>query len=197
MLHKIAEALIAYGPPGVFLLALLDSLGVPLPAAIDALLLLVAWKTPDRAYLTAGLAIVGSLIGNIGLFWAARGGSKRWVKSIPEPEKPQRFRRWFRRYGLVTVFIPAMFPVIPLPLKVFVISAGVLHTRFSKFLAVILLARVMRYFGEAYIGIQLGENAQHFLEHNAFTIVGAALGLAFAMVLAIKLNDRRRDATIL
>ncbi len=128
MLHKIAEALIAYGPPGVFLLALLDSLGVPLPAAIDALLLLVAWKTPDRAYLTAGLAIVGSLIGNIGLFWAARGGGKRWVKSIPEPEKPQRFRRWFRRYGLVTVFIPAMFPVIPLPLKVFVISAGVLHT---------------------------------------------------------------------
>ncbi len=96
MLHKIAEALIAYGPPGVFLLALLDSLGVPLPAAIDVLLLLVAWKTPDRAYLTAGLAIVGSLIGNIGLFWAARGGGKRWVKSIPEPEKPQRFRRWFR-----------------------------------------------------------------------------------------------------
>ena len=196
MLHKIAEALIAYGPPGVFLLALLDSLGVPLPAAIDALLLLVAWKTPDRAYLTACLAIVGSLIGNIGLFFAARGGGKRWVKSIPEPEKPQRFRRWFHRYGLITVFIPAMFP-IPLPLKVFVISAGVLHTRFSKFLAVILLARVMRYFGEAYIGIQLGENAQRFLEHNAFTIVGAALGLAFAMVLAIKLNDRRRDATIL
>ena len=196
MLHKIADALIAYGPPGVFLLALLDSLGVPLPAAIDALLLLVAWKTPDRAYLTACLAIVGSLIGNIGLFFAARGGGKRWVKSIPEPDKPQRFRRWFHRYGLITVFIPAMFP-IPLPLKVFVISAGVLHTRFSKFLAVILLARVIRYFGEAYIGIQLGENAQYFLEHNAFTIVGAALGLAFAMVLAIKLNDRRRDATIL
>jgi membrane protein DedA with SNARE-associated domain len=196
LLHKIAEALIAYGPPGVFLLALLDSLGVPLPAAIDALVLLVAWKTPDRAYLTACLAIVGSLIGNVGLFLAARGGGKRWVKSIPEPGKPQRFRQWFHRYGLITVFIPAMFP-IPLPLKVFVISAGMLHTQFSRFLAVILLARVIRYFGEAYIGIQLGENAQHFLEHNAFTIVGAALGLAFALVLAIKLNDRRRDATIL
>jgi membrane protein DedA with SNARE-associated domain len=197
LLHKIAAALIAYGPPGVFLLALLDSLGVPLPAAIDALLLLVAWKTPDRAYLTAGLAIVGSLIGNIGLFVAARGGARRWVKPISEPDQPQRFRRWFRRYGLITVFIPAMFPIIPLPLKVFVISAGVLHTRFSRFLGVILLARIIRYFGLAYLGIQLGENAQHFLEHNAFTIIGAALGLAFALVLAIKLNDRRRDATIL
>ena len=197
LLHRIVDALIAYGPPGVFLLSLLDSLGVPLPAAIDALLLVVAWKTPDRAYLTAGLAVVGSLIGNIGLFLAARGGGKRWVKNVPEPGKPQRFRRWFDRYGLITVFIPAMFPIIPLPLKPFVISAGVLHTRFDRFLAVILLARIIRFFGEAYIGIQLGENAQYFLQHNAFTISGAALGLAFVLVLAIKLIDRRRDATIL
>jgi membrane protein DedA with SNARE-associated domain len=196
LLHKIADALIAFGPPGVFLLALLDSLGIPLPAAIDALLLVVAWKTPERAYLTACLAIIGSLIGNIGLFQAARGGGKRWVKAIPEPDSPQRFRRWFQRYGLITVFIPAMFP-IPMPLKIFVISAGVLHTRFSKFLAVIVLARAIRYFGEAYIGVQLGQNAEHFLEHNAFGIIGVALVVAFALVLAIKLNDRRRDATIL
>jgi membrane protein DedA with SNARE-associated domain len=196
LLHKIADALIAFGPPGVFLLALLDSVGVPLPAAIDGLLLLVAWKTPERAYLTACLAIAGSLIGNIALFLAARGGGRRWINSVPEPDKPQRFRNWFGRYGLITVFIPAMFP-IPLPLKVFVISAGVLHTPFPKFLFVILLARVIRYFGIAYIGIQLGEDAPHFLEHNAFTIVGAALGFAFALVLAIKLKDRRRDATIL
>ena len=55
LLHKIADALIAFGPPGVFLLALLDSIGVPLPGG-DGLLCcwLVAWKTPDRAYLTAG-----------------------------------------------------------------------------------------------------------------------------------------------
>ncbi len=197
MLHKIADALIAFGPPGVLLLALLDSIGVPLPAAMDALLLLVAWKTPDRAYLTAALATFGSLIGNIALFMAARGGGRRLIKSIPEPGKPHRFREWFHRYGLVTVFIPAMFPIIPLPLKVFVISAGVLHTRFSRFLGVILLARVIRYFGEAYIGVQLGEHAQYFLQHNAFAIVGAAIGLAAAMFLAIKLNDRRRDATIL
>ena len=197
MLHKIADALIAYGPPGVFLLALLDSIGVPLPAAIDVLLLAVAWKTPERAYLTAALAVAGSLIGNIALFTAARKGGRRWVKAVPEPEQPQRFRRWFQRYGLITVFIPAMFPIIPLPLKVFVISAGVLHTRFSSFLAVILLARMIRYFGEAYLGIRLGENAQYFFEHNAFTIVAAALGLAIALVAAIKFSDRRRDATIL
>jgi membrane protein DedA with SNARE-associated domain len=97
----------------------------------------------------------------------------------------------------VTVFIPALFPIVPLPLKVFVVSAGVLHTRFGKFLSVILLARVIRYFGLAYIGIQLGENANYFLEHNAFALTGAALGLALGLLLLIKLNDRRaRNATI-
>jgi membrane protein YqaA with SNARE-associated domain len=197
LLHHIADALRAYGPWGVFLLALLDSAGIPIPAAMDALLLLIGWKTPDHAYFSALLATVGSFLGNVGLFWAARGGGRRWVKAVPEPEKPQRFRAWFRRYGLVTVFIPALFPFVPLPLKVFVISAGVLHTSFGKFVGVILLARFVRYFGLAYIGIQLGENARYFLEHNAFAITGAALGFALGLLLLIKLNDRRAgNATI-
>jgi membrane protein YqaA with SNARE-associated domain len=191
------DALRAYGPWGVFILALLDSAGIPIPAAMDALLLLIGWKAPDHAYFSALLATVGSILGNIGLFWAARGGGRRWVKAVPEPEKPQRFRAWFRRYGLVTVFIPALFPIVPLPLKVFVISAGVLHTSFGRFLGVILLARFIRYFGLAYIGIQLGADAHYFLEHNAFTITGAALALALGLVLAIKLNGRRAgNATI-
>jgi membrane protein DedA with SNARE-associated domain len=196
LLHHIADALIAYGPLGVFLLTVLDSFGIPLPAALDAFLIVVAWKTPDRAWLMAGIAVVGSLIGNAGLFWAARRGGKRWVKAVQEPAKPQRFRRWFGRYGLVTVFIPALFP-IPMPLKVFVISAGVLRTPFVKFGGVILLARILRFFGEAYIGVQLGEGAPQFLQRNAWNIVGIALAVAFALFLLIQRIDRRRDATIL
>lgn len=198
MLHHIADVLLAYGPLGVFLLALLDSFGVPLPAAIDALLLLVAWKTPDHAWVTAGLAVAGSLVGNIALFLAARGGGRRWVNSIQNdtPGKPRRFRDWFRRYGLITIFIPALFP-IPLPLKVFVISAGVLHTPFAKFLGAVLLARAVRYFGIAYLGIQLGEGAQRFLQHNAFTIAGVAVGFALALYILLRIAGARRDATIL
>jgi membrane protein YqaA with SNARE-associated domain len=196
LLRHIAQVLIAYGPVGVFVLALIDSLGIPLPAAIDALLLVVAWKTPDRAWITAGLAIAGSLVGNIGLFVAARGGGRRWVNAIPEPGKPQRFRGWFLRYGLITVFIPALFP-IPLPLKVFVISAGVFHTPIGKFLGVVLLARMIRYLGEAYLGIQLGEGAPQFLRHNAFTITGVAIGFALVLYILIRVSGIRRDATIL
>ncbi len=197
MLQHLVDALKAFGPGGVLILALLDSGGIPVPAAIDLLLLGIAWETPSHAYFSALLATIGSSLGNIGLFWAARGGGRRWLKAVPEPDKPQRFRNWFRRYGLVTVFIPAMFPILPLPLKVFVISAGVLHTPFNRFLAVILVARVIRYFGLAYIGIQLGENARHFLQHNAFAITGAAVGVALGLILLIKWSGRRAgNATI-
>ena len=193
MLAKITAALVAYGPWGVFLIGLVDSLGVPLPATMDALLILIAVKAPERAYFTAAMAILGSMGGNLGLFLAARYGVRRFVNHVPEPGKPQRFRAWFQRYGLLTVFLPAATPVLPLPLKVFVITAGVFHTPLARFTIVILVARVIRYFGEAYLGIRLGADAQGFLQRNAWTLIGVALGLAFVLYLLIRWSDRRTE----
>jgi membrane protein DedA with SNARE-associated domain len=94
---------------------------------------------------------------------------------------------------MLTVFIPAVVPVLPLPLKVFVISAAALKTPFGKFLTVILLARVIRYFGEAYLGIQLGEDAQTFLARHIWMILGIVLALAGAAYVLIRAYDRRRE----
>jgi membrane protein DedA with SNARE-associated domain len=94
---------------------------------------------------------------------------------------------------MLTVFIPAVVPVLPLPLKVFVVSAAALKTPFSKFLIVILLARVIRYFGEAYLGILLGEDAQTFLARHIWVILGIALALAGVAYVVIGRIDRRRE----
>lgn len=196
LLHKIAVALAAYGPVGVLVLSALDSLGIPLPAAIDVLILGVgatSAQAPQRAYLTAFLATIGSLAGNIALFLAARHGRRLFSKGEPQAGKSQKLQEWFYRYGLLTVFIPAVTPVIPLPLKVFVISAGVLRTPFGRFLGIVLLARVIRYFGLAYLGIQLGEDAQGFLQRNGWTLTGIALALTFVLYFLIRFNDRRRQ----
>jgi membrane protein DedA with SNARE-associated domain len=77
-----------------------------------------------------------------------------------------------------------------------VVSAGALKTPFSKFLGVILLGRVIRYFGEAYLGIQLGEEAQTFLARHAWTILGIALALAGAAYVLIRMSDRRRETAV-
>jgi membrane protein DedA with SNARE-associated domain len=193
LLKTIADALIAFGPMGVFLAGFADSMGVPLPAVIDFYLLSVAITTPQMGYFAALMALIGSAGGNYILFHAARYGGNRLMKSeAPESSKREKFRLWFSRYGLMTVFIPAVVPFLPLPLKVFVISAGAMKTPASRFIGVIVAARVIRYFGMVLLAIRLGKDAHGFLMHNAWNMAAVLLTMGFALVLAMKWLDRRR-----
>ena len=185
-LAKILDALAAYGPWGVFTIGIIDSVGVPLPATMDAMLILIAVKAPGNAYFAATMAVLGSMVGNVILFQAARYGVSCLTGKVPEPGKPQKFRRWFHQYGLLTVFVPAATPVLPLPLKVFVISAGAFRTPLPRFIAVVLVARILRYFGDAYLGIRLGLDAQGFLTRNAWTLVGVALAAAAGLYVLMR-----------
>ena len=181
-----------YGPWGVFGLALIDSMGVPLPAT-DFVLLAIAVGSlhdPSVAYFAAFLALIGSVIGNIFLFQAVRQGRRLVSK---EEAAPGRFQRWFRQYGLLTVFVPAVVPIAPLPLKVFVISAAALRTSFSRFVAVIVVARVIRFLGVDYLAVQLGADAEGFLRRNAWTLLGIAIAIAFVLYFAM----RRRQPELL
>jgi membrane protein YqaA with SNARE-associated domain len=176
----------------VFVIGLLDSLGVPLVGGVDALLIYVAVRTPRVAYLAATGAIVGSILGNLILFRTARYGVRRFAGEEVADGRRQKFRLWFQRYGLLTVFIPAVTPFVPLPLKVFVVSAGAMHTPLARFLLVVVVARVIRYYGEAYLGIRLGEDAHGFLTRNGWNIAGIAVATALVLVGLIRWFDRRR-----
>lgn len=188
-LAAMTKSLAAWGPWGVLLLAFVDSAGIPIPAGMDALVILIGVKAPQTVWFAATLAVVGSLAGNLVLFLAARKGGRRFAAHAPEPDSPQRFRAWFARYGLVTVFIPALVP-IPLPLKVFVIAAGVLRTPVRSFVLVILAARVIRYYGEAYLGVRLGEESLPFLKENVWTLAGIAAGLFVLGYFLMRWSDR-------
>lgn len=171
----------------MFFIAFIDSIGVPLPAALDALIILIAVKAPQRAYIAASMGVLGSIGGNIALFEMARFGVRRFVR---EAEKQGRLRQWFDRYGLVTVFVPATVPILPLPLKFFVVSAGVLRMSRAKFSIVIVVSRILRYFGDAFLGVQLGADAQGFLQRNAWTLAGIAVAMGLAIAGLIRWSDR-------
>ena len=94
-------------------------------------------------------------------------------------------------HGMVTVFVPALVP-IPMPLKVFVISAGVTGTSFSEFVGVVLLARSIRYFGEAWLGVRLGTESTAFLKAHALEFCLGALLLFAALYAWITWKDQRR-----
>jgi membrane protein YqaA with SNARE-associated domain len=196
LLARISVFLVAIGPLGALLLSFIDSAGLPLPVGADGLVVLVGYQKPERVWGTALLAVIGSVAGNLLLYYLAYKGGRKFAErkaGTAEPGKSRRFQEWFDRYGLVTVFVPAVVP-IPLPLKVFVISAGVLRTPVAHFTAVILAARVIRYFGLAWVAVQLGEDASHFLKHNTGKLAIAAALLAAVLFLAVRLKGRRRAA---
>ena len=93
---------------------------------VDALVVLVSALDSSRAYWAAAAAIVGSVAGSLGLFYIARKGGEAYLLRHTTSGRGARLRAWFLEYGLLTVFVPAFVPVIPLPLKIFVLSAGAL-----------------------------------------------------------------------
>lgn len=190
MLAKLTAVLVAFGPLGILVLAFIDSAGIPVASGMDALVILVAAKSPSRAVLAASMGVLGSLIGNVALFLGARAGGRRFVKT-PPPGDTRRFREWFKRYGLLTIFIPCMLP-IPLPLKVFVISAAVLRTPLRTFILVITLGRSIRYFGEAYLGVMLGEGSGRFLRAHTWHLAGGAVVLFGVLYALLMLAEGRR-----
>lgn len=187
--HFIA-ILVAWGPLGLFVLAILDSAGLPVVGGVDLLLVNVASRSPSLAITAALCAIVGSLIGSSILFAIARKGGEVMLAKYIASKQGARLHRWFERYGLVTVFIPALSP-LPLPMKIPVFCAGALDVRWSYFLSVVLAARVIRYFSLALFAARYGTQTLLYLRSHLLVVALLALLLAIAAVIALQIMDRR------
>jgi len=140
---------------------------------LDALVILLAVKTPATAVLNVTLAVVGSAGGSLALYYAALRGGEHYRHGRQPAGTSRKFSAWFHRYGLLTVFVPALVP-IPMPLKAFVILSGVFKIRPLAFALCIILARALRYGGEAYLAVRLGEDAAGFLIHYRWHLIGFA-----------------------
>lgn len=176
MLGHLTQVLVAWGPLGILLLSILDSTGVPVAAVFDALLIVIAVERPSVAWWCAALAVVGSTAGNVILFHISRRGGRQFLAKAASEGRAMRFRAWFLRFGLLTVFIPALIP-IPMPMKLFVITAGALGTPLAEFLGVVILARIIRYFGEVWLGVVLGHESSRFLKTHVWQFTASAVGL--------------------
>jgi membrane protein YqaA with SNARE-associated domain len=187
---KITDFLVALGPWGILAVAFIDA-GVPIPNGLDLLVVLLSVKEPASAPLWAALAVLGSSTGNLALFYLSRKGGQRLLKAEAPEGYRKRFRLWFNRYGLVTVFIPALIP-IPMPLKFFVVSSGMLGISWIYFLGIVLFARSLRYGAEAYLGVQLGEHSTQYLDDHKLQLAALAAVLFVGLYLLIRLSDRWR-----
>jgi membrane protein YqaA with SNARE-associated domain len=193
-MRHFRDLAVSWGPLGIFLFAVIDSLGVPNPGGTDALLIVVSIADPSRWWLGATLAIVGSLLGSVGFLEITRRGGERYLLRFTATGRGLRFRAWFVRYGLVTVFIPALLPIPFLPFKLFAACAGAMSVSRTRYLLVIAAARIPRYLALAYLGATLGENSGAWLTGHAGWMAAFAIALFIALYALIRFADRTRDA---
>ena len=116
-MKQMRDILVGFGPWGIFLVAIIDGMGVPIPAGVDVLLLVLTAANPEQAYFIATLTLIGSIIGGMFLYYIARKGGDAYLNKFTQDGWGRKLKEWFLEYGLLTVFIPALV-IIPMPLKI-------------------------------------------------------------------------------
>lgn len=167
---------LAFGAPGLFLSAFLDSSFISLPEVNDLLLVWMTTEHKSRMLLYASSATAGSIAGCLVLYYIGRRGAGLADKF--GAARVERTLAAFRRYGVMAVLIPAMLPP-PAPFKIFVLLAGVADISVGRFVMALLLGRGLRYFGEGFLALQYGDSAIEYLRAN-----GGQLSLAVGVLLA-------------
>lgn len=184
LLHKITGALtklshwlVSFGPLGLLAIAFLDSLFIPMPGGVDAVLLLLAASRPSWMLIYVAAALVGSTAGCIGLYYISRRAGHRALARFSE-SKQKRVKDLIDRYDVLSVLVASLLPP-PFPFKLFVVSAGVFRLNLLRFTLAIVAGRTFRYLLEGYLAARYGENAKELL---ARYYPGIGIGLALLII---------------
>ena len=178
------------GAPGLFLISFLDSSVLTFPVINDLLLVELSIQHPARMPLYAFLAMLGSVLGCVLLFFLAeKGGEALFHKHAGD--RAQAIHNWVVTNGFWGMLFAALLPP-PTPFKVFVIAAGVFEIRLASFTSAITIARVIRYFGIGYLAIRYGQEALPFLKNHIWRVSLVLIAAAVASYVLSRLVLRHR-----
>lgn len=193
-LSRLSDYLIAFGPFGLFAVAVLDSSFVPLPSSADALMLLLTAAHPRWMVFYAIVATAGSTLGCWLLYYASRRAGRRALSRFSE-SKQRRVKELIDRYDVLSVLVASVLPP-PFPFKLFVITAGVFRFSLPRFVVAIIIGRGFRFLLEGYFAVRYGAQAKVFLA-KYYPWIG--LGLAVMIIVGFLtrgLWKRRSDPSV-
>lgn len=183
----LQSTLLAYGAWGLAGIAFLDSALVPLPQAVDVLVITLAAAQPEYLPLYVLTATLGSVAGCLVLYGVARAGGHAFLEKRVGPKRAERIRRGFERHEFLTVMVPAILPP-PMPLKAFVIVAGAARVHVGKFALALMLGRAFRYSVEGWLGIRYGAAVWDAMKRYGVTASLVVVALLLAWWLAVRLR---------
>jgi membrane protein YqaA with SNARE-associated domain len=189
-LTNLSQSLVAFGPLGLFAIALLDSALIPMPGGPDAVMILLTTARPGWMIIYAAAATFGSVAGCLVLYYISRRAGRRALKRFSEA-KQARVKSLIDRYDVLSVLVASVLPP-PFPFKLFVVTAGVFRLSVLRFAVAIGVGRAFRFLLEGYLAARYGEHAKELLAHY-YPYIG--LGLALLIILFFVLRNLRRKTT--
>jgi membrane protein YqaA with SNARE-associated domain len=161
-IEHLAES---WGAPGLAAIAFVDSSFFTLPEVADFLVVIYTIREPDKWLYFAAMTTLGSTVGCYALFMLGHKGGEALVRRGFHERHIDRVLDWFRQHGSLVLIIPAILPP-PMPLKLFVLLAGVSGLRSGPFIMAVIVGRGLRYGGEAWLARKYGEQAARFMQER-------------------------------
>ena len=177
-LGQISQYLISFGPFGLFAIAFLDSVLVPMPGGVDAVLLLLAAARPSWLLIYVAAATIGSTIGCVALYWLSQRAGKKALSKF-SASKQKRVKDLIDRYDVMSVLVASLLPP-PFPFKLFVVSAGVFRLNLMRFTLAVAGGRTFRYLLLGYLAARYGDEAKELL-----TRYYPAIGITLAVLIIL------------
>jgi membrane protein YqaA with SNARE-associated domain len=197
LIHKITEALgqvshylISLGPFGLFAIAFLDSVMVPMPGGVDAVLLLLAAARPSWMLIYVTAATIGSTIGCVALYRLSQRAGKKALSRFSE-SKQKRVKDLIDRYDVMSVLVASLLPP-PFPFKLFVVSAGVFRLNLMRFTLAVAGGRTFRYLLLGYVAARYGDQAKELLTRY-YPTIGIILAVLIVLFFVAKALMRQSD----
>jgi membrane protein YqaA with SNARE-associated domain len=154
--------------------------------------MLLSWQHPSRFAIVALVASAGSALGCFVLYRIARTGGDRMMARFPR-EKQEWVREKVRRNDILAVLVAMLGPP-PFPTKLFILVAGVVRMDWRRFLGAVFAGRLIRFLGEAYLAVRLGDRAVETLKAHYPSIAAALAAGVILFLLARRLASRRAAA---
>ena len=182
MKHVIAWAqafALSIGGLGLFFVAFLDASVLSLPEVNDILIVYMVTKSPSFLVYYAAMATAGSVGGSLIVYYLGRKGGEALLRKQFSREQVDRMQARFTRYGMAAVVVPAMLPP-PVPLKLFVLGAGVAGMSAGKFAWAIGIGRGVRYLAEGILAYYYGAVAFEYIKRHGSGVAlwGAVISAA-------------------
>lgn len=186
---------VAAGGPGLFLIAFIDASVLSLPEVNDILVVWMTLRHESLVFYYAAMATAGSVAGSMLVYYAGRKGGEALLRRRFSGDQVQRTMERFRRWGMVTVIVPAILPP-PMPFKLFCLAAGVAGMTPGAFATATGIGRGIRYFGEGLLAVYFGEMALEYLRRHGNTVAWSVAGLGLVALAVYYWRSQRRRVTI-